>query len=81
LASSYEAKTLSEIAAFNSVEEALVDFDKREPEMFETKFTRSESGFVTFWENDAAYESGDLNAPGRRRRLIAGAKSWDYQRS
>jgi len=72
--------TLSEIAAFNSIDAALADIDKREPERFETKFARHKSGFVTFWEKDAAYETGDLTAPGPRRRLVASAEQWDYQR-
>lgn len=48
-------------------------------EIFETRFQKSEAGFVTYWQGDAAYESDDLNIAGPRRRLICGPTSWDYQ--
>ena len=35
---------------------------------------------VTVWEPDAAYESGDLDAPGARNRLHMLEGTWRYER-
>ena len=36
---------------------------------------------VAVWAPDAAYESGDLAAPGPRHRLVMDDAGWRYQRS
>lgn len=48
-------------------------------EIFETRFQKSEAGFVTYWRGDSAYENDDLATSGPRRRLVCGPTSWDYQ--
>ena len=73
--------TLTEIAKFDTVEATLAGIASRDNELFETRFTRTESGFATVWEPDAAYETMDLLADGPRRRLVTGPEKWEYLKS
>ena len=67
---------LTQHSTIKSVMESIAQEDA---EIFETRFKKDETGFVTFWQGDAAYESQDLAIEGPRRRLICGPQKWDYQ--
>ena len=67
------------LAQHSSMSFVMTAVRNTEDEIFETKFKKLNSGFVTFWQGDAAYESQNLNAPGPRRRLVCGSTCWDYQ--
>jgi len=73
--------TLTEIAKFDKVEATLAGIASQDNEFFETRFTRTETGFATVWEPDAAYETLDLLAAGPRRRLVTGPDKWEYIKS
>ena len=46
-----------------------------------TRCSRARRRLVTVWEPDAAYESGDLDAPGARNRLhMPERPTWSYER-
>jgi 8-oxo-dGTP pyrophosphatase MutT (NUDIX family) len=48
-----------------------------EPGRFTTRMIRVGDGrMVGVWEQDAAYEAGDLDAPGARYRLLIGPDGW-----
>lgn len=70
--------TLTEIAKFDTVDEALLGVKARDNELFETRFARTKDGFATVWEPDAAYENMDLLADGPRRRLVTSPEKWEY---
>lgn len=70
--------SLHDLKGFKSVAAALEDTASRGDELFETRFIRGEGGFTTLWEPDAGYSTGNLDTPGARRRLIAGANGWNY---
>ena len=65
---------------FETTASALDGLSKTEDELFETKFTKGENGFVTLWPGDKAYDDLDLSAPGPRRRLYADPAGWKYER-
>ena len=67
---------LTQHSTIKSVMESIAQEDA---EIFETRFKKDETGFVTFWQGDAAYENQDLTIEGPRRRLICGPQKWDYQ--
>ncbi len=67
---------LTQHSTIKSVMESIAQEDA---EIFETRFKKDETGFVTFWQGDAAYESQDLTIEGPRRRLICSPQKWDYQ--
>lgn len=71
--------SLHTLAAFESSSAALADISERPNAVFETRLQKTETGFATYWEGDAAYDSGDLSASGARRRLIAEPSGWIYQ--
>ena len=67
---------LTQHSTIKSVMESLA---QEEAEIFETRFKKTEAGFVTFWEGDASYDSEDMTALGPRRRLVCGRQEWEYQ--
>lgn len=71
--------SLHDLIDYTSVDAALDGIAAREDEHFETRFDRTETGFVTLWHPDAAYAGKPLDAPGPRRRLVTSAEGWDYQ--
>ena len=70
--------SLFELAKFDRVTDALSGINARDDEFFETRFFRSDKGFVTTWAPDPAYETGDLMADGPRRRLECTRERWTY---
>jgi 8-oxo-dGTP pyrophosphatase MutT (NUDIX family) len=51
-------------------------------EFYETHIGRSTDGaLAAVWHGDAGYESGDLDAPGARHRLLMRDGAWEYVRS
>lgn len=71
--------SLHSLMSFPDVETAIDGVHALEPELFETRFTQAEGGFMTLWPGDCAYDSLDLSMSGQKRRLFAGAEHWDYQ--
>ena len=72
--------SLLEISSFSRVNHALEHLSARPDDRFETRFARTDSGFVTLWQPDAAYDCGDLSTAGPRHRLTAGPDNWHYER-
>ena len=52
-----------------------------EIEYFATRMARAGSTLVTVWAPDAAYETGDLDGPGPRHRLVMDPAGWTYERT
>jgi len=51
-------------------------------EFYETHIGRGNDGsLAAVWHGDAGYESGDLEAPGARHRLLMRDGAWEYLRS
>ena len=73
--------SLHDLSEFNTVDDALSGLAARPDELFETRFKRTDTGFVTYWKPDAGYESGDLSITGPRRRLITGPDGWEYMKA
>lgn len=65
--------TLWQLRGFPRAEDAVAEARRRSPWRFVTRLERVPEGFVFLWEGDAAYADGDLERPGRRRRLVAPA--------
>lgn len=72
--------SLFELSHFSNTAEALSAIAGREDEIFETRFVKTQTGFVTLWNPDSAYDSGDLSTSGFRRRLTASPKAWHYEK-
>ena len=72
--------SLFELSKFETKDAALAGIQAMQDETFETRFHKTDEGFVTLWHPDSAYETGILNAPGLRRRLVMSAQHWDYQK-
>lgn len=73
--------SLYELAKFDDAARAIESIKQREDEYFETRFFKTESGFTTVWHPDAAYETGDVDLEGPRRRLECFANEWRYIKS
>ncbi len=71
--------SLHTLAQHRTVKSVMETTKARPSEMFETRFQKSDAGFVTYWAGDAAYESGNLDISGPRRRLVCGPEKWEYQ--
>ena len=72
--------TLHELGEHGSVDAALSFAADREPPFYETRIHQSEAGPVAVWQGDAAYDSGELDTPGRRHRLLMGSDRWELAR-
>ncbi|GAC1315222.1 MAG: hypothetical protein NVSMB12_10100 [Acidimicrobiales bacterium] len=68
--------TLADLARRTDVDEALAAAQAAEPERFATHIYNDGDLLVAMWRGDAAYDSGDLDAPGGRRRLIMAPAGW-----
>ena len=73
--------TLRRIAGLPDVAAALADVAAAEVVRFATRVADSDGTLVTLWAPDAAYETGDLAAPGPRHRLVMDPAGWRYERS
>lgn len=72
--------SLKTLTAFTNVDDVLGHIHQAKTDIFETRFTKHEKGFVTLWKPDAAYETLDFEAEGPRHRLLCHPDKWDYQR-
>jgi 8-oxo-dGTP pyrophosphatase MutT (NUDIX family) len=65
-----------------TVDDALDLLGARPPRFYETHIVRVPDGpLVAVWAEDAAYESGDLDAPGPRHRLAMVPGGWVFDDS
>jgi hypothetical protein len=48
----------------------------RVPERFSTRMRTDDGVLTALWQGDVAYDGGDMEQPGRRRRLIMDPGSW-----
>ena len=67
--------TLWRLSHAADVEAALGDARSREPERFVTRVAAG----AMLWPGDAGYESGDMAAPGARRRLVVDPAGWRFE--
>jgi len=73
--------TLSDLARFSGVDEALTEIGARTPERFQTHIGVSDVGPVAIWHGDAGYENADPKAAGARHRLtMVKGGQWVYER-
>ncbi|HEU5083492.1 MAG TPA: NUDIX domain-containing protein [Acidimicrobiales bacterium] len=73
--------TLHELAAHADVDEALAAARDRTPPRYATRILPSEDGaaLVALWEEDEAYEHGDLSRAGPRHRLVMAEPAWRFE--
>ncbi len=72
--------TLHQLAHHRSLQSAMDDAAAREPERFVTRPLPGKPVTLA-WHGDAAYESGEADAPGDRHRLVLDPAGWVYHRS
>lgn len=72
--------TLLRLAGCASVREALARFAGGEVETFIPRVCAVPGGACTVYQEDVAYETGDLDAPGPRHRLVMLPSGWRYER-
>ncbi len=70
--------TLLELSRVNTIEDAITFAQSRQPPRFFPRLVHLDEGFVSLYEDDIAYESGNLDLEGRRHRVILGGKGWEY---
>jgi 8-oxo-dGTP pyrophosphatase MutT (NUDIX family) len=73
--------TLFNLAELPSVDAALAGAQEEQPAFYLSRIARTEDGVVVFWAGDAAYENGDLEAPGPRNRLLMLPEGWRVERT
>ena len=75
--------TLCDLQQFDTVADALVAAQRREPAFHETRLATTADGTeVALWEGDAGYETADPDVPGPRHRLWATpGRPWRLERS
>lgn len=73
--------TLHHVARHPAVDALLAAVAAAEPHHYATRVLQGAPGDgVLAWRPDAAYDSGDLDAPGPRHRLLMRAGGWRYER-
>lgn len=73
--------SLKTLTGFSSVDAVMGHIHEAQTDIFETRFIKKPSGFVTLWKPDAAYDTEQLEAQGPRHRLICHQDGWYYERS
>ena len=72
--------SLDRLARSSTVEEAIAEAERTEPEEFVTAIAKDADGeLVALWHGDVGYDAGDATLPGARHRLVMGA-TWTYLR-
>lgn len=72
--------TITRLAAYERVNDALVSFARAPAETFEPKLCPVEGGAVTLYAGDAGYDRDELDCPGPRHRLWMVETGWRYER-
>jgi 8-oxo-dGTP pyrophosphatase MutT (NUDIX family) len=72
--------TLHYLSEFETVDALMADAHAREPHFYETQMGKGEHGLAAVWHGDAAYKTGDLDAPGPRHRLWMRDGAWHLER-
>ena len=72
--------TLHWLARHDAAAHALAEAGARDPEPFATHIASSPEGPVAVWQDDAAYDGGELDSPGPRHRLCMSPAGWRYER-
>jgi 8-oxo-dGTP pyrophosphatase MutT (NUDIX family) len=67
------------LAEAATIDEAMAAARTRPISRHFTRVLTLDGGIVTVWDPDAAYESGDLDAPGPRNRLVMLEAGWRYE--
>lgn len=74
--------TLTDLAGFSDVDDALATTARREPEYFRTVIAPGDEGMVALWHGDAGYATADARAQGPRHRLAMPKQGpWRYERT
>jgi 8-oxo-dGTP pyrophosphatase MutT (NUDIX family) len=73
--------TLTALAGYRSVDEALDAIANRPLETFEPRLHMTPDGACTLYVGDAGYEDGDVDRPGPRHRLVMIESGWRYERA
>jgi 8-oxo-dGTP pyrophosphatase MutT (NUDIX family) len=73
--------TLFDLSESPSVDAALARAGADAPAFYLSRIARTDAGVVVFWAGDAAYESGDLETPGPRNRLLMLPDGWRVERA
>ncbi|HEX7094321.1 MAG TPA: NUDIX hydrolase [Acidimicrobiales bacterium] len=72
--------TLHDLCSARDVDHALARWRAASPRFYETHVARDGTCLYFLWEPDAAWETGDLNAPGPRHRVAARPDGWVLER-
>lgn len=70
--------TLKHLSAYATTAEAVTAIAEREPPFYLTRMVKADP-VVVMWHGDAAYETGDLDAPGGRHRLTMIPGAWSFE--
>jgi 8-oxo-dGTP pyrophosphatase MutT (NUDIX family) len=71
--------TLAKVARFPDVQSALARARCEAIIRYAPRILPVEAGTVSLYEGDVAYEGGDLDRPGPRRRMYRVASGWRYE--
>ena len=71
--------SITKLAAFQTVDEALSRLAEREPEVFFPRIQKVSGGACCLYQGDAGYETEDPDAPGARHRLWMLKSGWRYE--
>ncbi|MCA9529898.1 MAG: NUDIX hydrolase [Myxococcales bacterium] len=71
--------TLDWLARFDRVAEAIEAARRRPPPRYLPRFRLLPEGVCCIYNDDAAYEDGDVERPGRRDRLWLSHERWRYE--
>jgi 8-oxo-dGTP pyrophosphatase MutT (NUDIX family) len=73
--------SLHYLSLHDSTEEALRVLDALQPRHYATRICANGDELVALWAGDAGYESGDVEAPGPRHRLVMGSGGFEFDDS
>lgn len=71
--------TLFDLQQFDSVAATMDAVRDRGPRAYATQMVRLPGGVAAAWDGDAAYESGQHDAPGPRHRLDMSEPTWRFE--
>lgn len=73
--------TLTELAEYKTVDEALAACRARDAIVYEPRFSRADDAVVALYDGDAGYTESKADAEGPRHRCVMADSGWTYVRS
>jgi len=73
--------SIENLSEYASIKAIISDLTKKPPQIFLPRVRTVPGGFCTLYQDDVAYDGGDINQPGKHHRFWGVETGWRYERT